>query len=117
MNADVKTLWVASLRDGSFKKGKFGLRDLDDHYDATGVLCELAVSAGVLGQPKKYDKPDSSTFFGYMYGTPGDHHATGLPAAVVKWSGLSYREGYKVALMGDEGMSFSKLADWIEENL
>lgn len=118
MEKKVKALWVATLKSGVFTKGKYQLRDIEDCYDATGVLCELAVSAGVIPQPRKYDRKGSE-FFGYRYGDPdsNDGHATGLPEAVQAWSGVDYRTGYKVAMMGDKGKSFDKIAEWIEENL
>lgn len=116
MDPKVKALWVASLRDGSFKRGKFKLRDLDERFDPAGVLCELAVIAGVIPPAKRYDNPQTM-WFGYKYGTNGDSQSTGLPKAVCKWSGLPYRTAYKVSLMSDEGASFAKVADWIEENL
>lgn len=113
MTPDAKELWVASLRDGSFVKGKYGLRDLEDRYDATGVLCELAVMNGIIKPAKRYDKPDASVFFGYTY----DGLATGISKKVEEWSGLSYRLGFNIAMKGDRGMSFDKIADWIEDNL
>lgn len=117
MKKTVKTLWVEALRSGNYKKCQYQLRDLDDRYDATGVLCELAVENGIIPTPVKQDDPDEHTFFGYVYGPKTNRKATGLPDAVVQWSGLEYRVGYKVAMMGDKGMSFNKLADWIEANL
>lgn len=117
MNSDVKALWVASLKDGSFKQGKFGLRDLDDYYDAQGVLCELAVSAGVIDPPTKHTKPEASVFFGYIYGPKDNRTATGLPKAVCEWAGIEYRLAYSIGLMGDNGKKFTEIADWIEENL
>lgn len=116
MNPDIKALWVASLRDGSFRRGRFQLRDLDDYFDPIGVLCELAVSAGVLDQPERYDN-EGGVFFGYRYGSPGDYHATGLPKAVEEWSSLNYHTAYRVAMLSDNGKTFIQIADWIEENL
>lgn len=117
MNKKVKALWVASLRDGSFKKGKYQLRDLEDCYDASGVLCELAVSAGIIDAPKRYDKPDAQVFFGYQYGDPktDKNRATGIPEAVQKWADISYRTAYRIAMMGDSGKTFNQIADYIEK--
>jgi hypothetical protein len=119
MDSKVKTSWVDALRSGHYKKCQYQLKDLDGYYDATGVLCDLAVQAGVIPAPVKQDDPDKHVFFGYVYGdgTTKGRMAAGLPAPVCEWSGLEYRTGYKVAMMGDKGMSFNKLADWIEENI
>lgn len=118
MNSDVKAKWVDALRSGFYKQGKYKLRDLGDYYDATGVLCDLAVSAGVIASPTRYDAEDG-IFFGYTYGdlTQSDAFSTGLPRAVREWAGIEYRLAYRIALMGDEGKNFNQLADWIEENL
>ena len=118
MDKDVKTKWIDALRSGYYKQGKYKLRDLGDYYDATGVLCDLAVNASVIASPKRYDAEDG-VFFGYTYTDPDSkvEWATGLPKAVQTWAGIEYRLAYRIALMGDEGMSFNKLADWIEESL
>ena len=118
MNKDVKAKWVEALRSGYYKQGKYKLRDLGDYYDATGVLCDLAANASVIGSPTRYDAPDG-IFFGYTYGDAksNDSFATGLPRAVREWAGIEYRLAYRVALMGDEGKTFNQIADYIEENL
>lgn len=113
MDATVKAAWVAALRDGHFRKGKYGLRNLDERYDAQGVLCELAVRAGIIAEPKRYAKPEAEVFEGYTY----DGEAVGLSKKVCEWAGIDYRIGFQIGLMGDEGKSFDKIADWIEENL
>jgi len=46
MNADVKALWVAALRSGDYTQAKRYLRPHDGHC-CLGVLCEVAVTAGV----------------------------------------------------------------------
>lgn len=117
MNSQVKDLWVSSLRSGDFKKGKFGLHDLDECYDATGVLCRLAVKAGVIPEPVRQDNKDEHIFFGYVYISHDgrERQATGLLKDVQEWSGVSYRQGMKVAMMGDNGKSFDFIADYIEE--
>lgn len=114
MNPQIKKLWVAALRDGSFVKGFYQMRDLNDHYDATGVLCELAVIEQIIDPPKRIDA-EESIYKGYVYGP--EKLAVGLPKAVEEWAGISYSYAWRIALKGDEGMSFIKLADWIEENL
>jgi hypothetical protein len=115
MNRSIRDLWAASLKDGSFKQGKYQLRDLDDYYDATGVLCELAVSAGVIDPPKKRTKPEAQLFFGYDYGHKT--YGTQVPQPVLYWAGLTQYTAYHVALMGDRGKKFPEIAEWIEENL
>lgn len=117
MDKQVKQKWLAALRSGEYKQGKYRLRETDVLWDATGVLCDLAERQGVIGPPQYLDDAQG-VFTGYRYGDKqSGWHATGLPEAVIKWSGVSYSRGYKVAMMGDYGKNFNQLADWIEENL
>lgn len=116
MNPKVKALWVASLRDGSFEQGKYALRELGDLYDPCGVLCELAVSAGILAPATEYSKDNGAeVFFGYTYGEDSQKSATILPEPVGKWAGISTHIGYRLSLMGDNGKSFDEIATYIEE--
>lgn len=118
MDSKVKALWVCSLRDGSFKQGKSIMRDLDEHYDAVGVLCELAVSAGVIPPAKRYDKASGAQhFFGYQYQDGKHHTATRVPKAVHEWAGIGYWTCNHIQTMNDKGWSFEKIADYIEENI
>lgn len=117
MKPDVKTEWVAALRSGQYKRGRYQLRDNDDRYDPLGVLCELAIKAGVGLERRQYDRSDGK-FFGWTYRDPNQSHAlaTGLPEAVCAWSGLSYREGYRIAMASDKGMNFKQVADLVEKS-
>lgn len=120
MNEIVKAAWIADLRSGYYKKGKYQLREQGDFFDATGVLCEQAVREGIIAEPiftPKRAEDAERSWSGYRYGDTGDSLGTGLPKQVVEWSGVSYRTGYKISMMGDKGMSFNKIATWIEENL
>lgn len=118
MDPKVKQMWIDALRSGLYKKGLYGLKNLDGDVDAAGILCELAVASGIIPEPVRYDQK-GNTFFGYLYrdneyvaGT-----ATGLPSAVEKWAGISYARAYRIAMKGDKGMSFADIADYVEANL
>ena len=117
MDKKVKARWTDALRSGFYRKGTYQLRDLDDHYDPLGVLCELAVLDGVLSPPQKLDGSNAQVFYGYRYGSEGDWTATGLPTAVQEWSGLDYHLGYRVGCLSDGGKTFVEIADWIDSNL
>jgi hypothetical protein len=114
MNATVKKEWLHELRTGSYKKGKYGLRDIEDYYDAAGILCELAVRHNIIDPPTKYDGSDPdkpNVFFGYAY----DGLATGLSDAVCSWAGVSYGQVFSMCVKADRGWSFNKVADYIEK--
>lgn len=123
MKADIKALWVDALRSGLYKQGKYQLREQGDFYDPVGVLCELAVSAGVIAPAtftprEKHAIPDRS-WSGYKYVSNDpllrETGATGIPKDVAEWADLSYYLGMRVSRMGDKGKKFSEIADYIEK--
>lgn len=114
MTPSVKTALVTALRSGNFKKAKYQLRDCDSHYDPAGILCELAVDAGIIPAAKDLTQKtgrEDAIFFGYTY----ENRATGIPDAVAKWADVSYRSMYNLCLKSDHGMTFDQVADYIEE--
>lgn len=48
MNKEIQDRWVAALRSGEYKQGKYRLQRDDDTYCCLGVLCDLAVKDGVV---------------------------------------------------------------------
>lgn len=116
MDAKVKAEWLACLRDGSYKQTKYALQDLDNHFDAVGVLVDRAVSAGVLPAPIRRDR-EGGMFFGYTYQDDNHVTATRCPKAVYEWAGIGYWTCNHIQSMNDNGKSFAQIADWIEENL
>lgn len=118
MDAKVKQEWIDALVSGFYKQGKYQLREQGDFYDPCGVLCELAVNAGIIEPasftPKsKHSLPDRS-WSGYKYGSDG---VTGLPAAVQEWAGVPYYIGMRISRMGDLGKNFEFIAQHIKEHL
>lgn len=114
MNQTIKNNWVSALREGFYRQGKYQLRDLDDHYDAVGVLMDLASIAGVIPEPKKKDgSSGAGVFFGWLY----DDSATRLTKAVEDWSGLPYWTANRILTMNDEGKTFEQIAKFIEKEL
>lgn len=112
MNPTVKAEWIACLTDGSYKQGKYGLRDLDDHFDAVGVLMDRAAAAGVIDAPVFYGPREGGVFFGWTY----DGSATRLTKAVGEWSGLDYWSANRIITMNDSGKSFIEIASYIKEH-
>jgi hypothetical protein len=85
MNAEIRSKWTAALRSGDFEQGIecLGYNDPDDGDKrkncCMGVLCELAVEAGVLTSVLILD-----TVF---YGAEVENRT--LPDEVIAWAGLS----------------------------
>ncbi len=85
MNPEVKAEWIEALRSGEYKKGMGRLRGADspnDYYCCLGVLCELAVKAGVIEPVERGGIYDS-----YRYGEEGELSL--LPKAVQEWAGVT----------------------------
>lgn len=124
MDTDIKARWVSALRSGDYKQGK-GLLRKDDKFCCLGVLCELAVAAGVIGFEVNADPDDDDQYDGatHIYGEGENVHY--LPDEVVTWAGIEYFNPVvpvgtfrkQLAQINDEGRPFSEIADLIEEHL
>jgi hypothetical protein len=118
MNQNVKAKWTTALRSGKYQQGHGflkinGKNGDEDRFCCLGVLCELAVEAGVTGR--------MGEGYNTRYGKGYDTNASVLPAHVRNWAGMdshagSYDYGQQ-SLTGanDGGLSFSEIADIIEK--
>src|SRR5690348_17476896 len=96
MDPQIKAEWVAALRSGEYRQGSGTLRSDQDEFCCLGVLCDLAVKAGVPGiTVEERHSQVSNTLLGYAYGGPEIPDVKGsttsyayLPAAVMAWAGL-----------------------------
>ena len=133
MNQDIKDQWLIALRSGDYEQGtRSGLHSRDEKFCCLGVLCDLAVKAGVLPKavqvnayenyeyrdtdPKRLDNDQPSLNGGYA------------PYEVVQWAGLSDcnppmtvpngKWSDSLALLNDSGnYDFAALANLIEAQL
>lgn len=122
MNPEIKEQWVKALRSGDYKQGQNVLRNKNDEFCCLGVLCDLAVKEGVIGEPSR--KPG---FDYYFYNGDDDWGGTKvLTLPVMEWAGLSddnpdvrlVRLGKtSLAELNDENWTFQRIADVIEEQL
>lgn len=95
MDIDLKAKWVAALRSGTYQQTQHQLKD-DVGFCCLGVLCDI--------QGADFDAIRKE------YGT------LSLSANPAKYfSGVPHTE--KLSTMNDEGVSFSEIAGYIEENL
>lgn len=129
MDAAVKAQWVEALRSGDYRQGKGCLHfrphdDLlppaDDTFCCLGVLCDLAIKAGV--EVKAWRGPGVQQY---------DGEASFLPSAVVAWSGLPDPAGdvrdprvqdlhgdwTSLSAVNDAGAPFAEIAAMIEAQL
>lgn len=137
MDSAIKKLWTDALRGGDYKQTRNMLNRPNVGHCCMGVLCELAVIAGVV--ESVLEPGDTST--GYRSAPtstdddqPAEHDT--LPRAVVKWAGLGSHdpcvainsEFYSLSRHNDggrlkpwevlrKGRSFAEIADAIERDL
>jgi hypothetical protein len=132
MKQEIKEKWVAALRSGEYEQTTAALHRLapsgdpdsqrpQPGYCCLGVLCDLALKAGVItsrvqGALEVYDVEDDAT----------------LPRSVAEWADFqlavpnfdyAYRIGgyfddqgvsHALTELNDGGMSFAEIADIIE---
>lgn len=125
MDPKIKAAWVQALRSGDYQQ-TFGqlqrVANADESrplgFCCLGVLCELAVAAGVIN---RYGNPYSS---GVEYGMEYTRSSGGLVSAVTKWANLNSTvviidgEGRSLASINDgRDFTFAQIADLIEEQL
>lgn len=129
MNPAIKALWVTALLDGNSEQGRgfLGYTSEEDGKEkrcCLGVLCDLAVLAGVI--PPAYDDPMHK---GHMYGDEREANNSFLPTVVRDWAGLSstnpvvYMDKevwvgeFTLSGMNDEGQNFTEIAAAIAKSL
>lgn len=89
MKAEVRDLWAEALLSGEFEQTTGLLHEVGGGLCCLGVLCEVAVKAGVIPAPDTTE--DGAYQYGQYAGPSGDiaHTSTSvLPLAVVEWAGF-----------------------------
>lgn len=108
MNADLKTAWVEALRSGKYKQTQKFLR-VDGGYCCLGVLCDIS------GEGTWAQDPWSNSS-GYSY--EGEFDTERLTPSMLHAFEISNEDAEALMEMNDkEGLSFSSIADYIEDNL
>jgi hypothetical protein len=107
MPGKLKAAWLEALSSGRYKQTDGQLRD-GDGFCCLGVLCDV-VHPGCLDEQGN---------------TPLEQGESLLPARIQEYSGLTRDVQLKLANMNDgggewyrAGMSFQKIANWIERNI
>lgn len=133
MNQEVKAEWTKALRSGDYSQTTGRLRratgDGKGGFCCLGVLCDLAVKAGVttLREVVPFEDDDDLVF--YHYGS--NEETAVLPPEVRDWAGLSGENPYldggpqpdedeyvrhdTLASTNDGGATFSEIADIIDQ--
>jgi hypothetical protein len=132
VKTEIKKQWVEALRSGNYVQGKHRLhQDIegDQEFCCLGVLCDLAVQAGVKVERSKGQDADEDDVYYY------DNQMDLLPDSVMQWADMDTRGGDFVmedpdeegphglprylestlAEENDRGRTFEDLAALIEE--
>lgn len=123
MKKEIADKWIAALESGKYKQGRSSLR-FNNEFCCLGVLCELAVEAGVITEAKRILNGQSLL---YYY---DDCNASYLPSAVRDWAGMYHIAGIfnnevndddrylpSLTRLNDDGVSFVEIADVIRKNV
>lgn len=107
LKPEIKKQWVAALRSGKYRQGRFALKQ-GREFCCLGMLCDLYGKAH--GVPWSTSKEDGATMLGA---------SLDLPGAVIEWAFGAKRPPHNrlVAMNDDEKKSFAEIADYIEEVL
>lgn len=132
MNPEIKQRWLTALRSGKYKQGIGRLKTRQDagpvRHCCLGVLCDLAVEAGVVGNTLRLRMINGAEELTWRYGEEGEVNY--LPPEVEKWAGLARSTAIFAPVIGEEGTvptalsslndsgtTFEEIANLIEEQL
>lgn len=121
LDPDFKAAWLAALRSGNYRQGKFKLRKPDDRDPDTQLFCCLGVACDITGEPtaelalplrssvaKWYDCDEE------LLPCDGEFTLTVKASAFA----VTFNDAETdLAALNDDGLSFSKIANIIEEQL
>lgn len=116
MKPELKKLWVEALRSGEYEQTQEQLCDSTDDggysYCCLGVLCEVAIKAGLPitvnfgeDEPKAYDFNGITNTADLNYQLLKEFELT------------SENQSTLIGMNDDENAPFTEIADWIEGNL
>lgn len=134
MNPEIKKMWADALRSGQYVQGTRYLKYETPQgfcHCALGVLCDLAVKAGVAEWLDAADCEEHPALGSLVHVSHCDIGETALPRSVAEWAGLAgiscydpelWDEGHVRKLLVSDwndgrGVTFHQIADMIEEQL
>lgn len=118
MKEELKQKWVDELRSGKYEQGRRCLKSTQGKYCCLGVLCEIS-------DVGEFDPNDTMQIHTELTYTPvaegmafkyeGESGVGVPPLRFLDHIGFVSLEVYELAKMNDAGVSFDKIADYIEE--
>lgn len=116
---DFKAKWLTALRSGTYQQGECSLAhpDYNDDNEFLGMrYCCLGVAGKVMGLPD-----DQLKWAGIIADLREEKYlfppVLQQPITCMTPTGEKGNVVDRLTGMNDNGISFSKIADWIEENL
>ena len=143
MNQEIKAKWVNALRSGDYEQGQGALKNPDGQYCCLGVLCDLYDKHRMEEFGAESSWAVDTVSLNEYISVLGDRTEVGVPSnEVVDWAGLpdnnpevlidlpevliledeieeeKYQYELPIAELNDDhGLTFTELADLIEEQL
>jgi hypothetical protein len=121
MNLIIARLWAAEARSGKYTQGR-GLLSAGGCHCFNGILCELAVAAGVTTVRRADSKQLDVEAMAYApadrFGQRAGVGYRSTPYEVLEWAGLSHRSESELSSLNDlpRRLTFNQLADYIDAN-
>lgn len=110
MKEEVVSLWKSALLSGRYQqaKGSLGIEvDGQSYFCCLGVLCELAIQAGMPVTRGKVTHSDGVSYFSY----DGRHEV--LPSSVLNWLGLSEEDPTCISPQPRSSMYKTRSGEWV----
>lgn len=116
--------WVEKLRSNEFDQTVERLRYESGEDDNTpegfcclGVACHISRKVRI-SKTVSYEVRGGSKEYYYQWDdNPDSRESSLLPHSFREWIGLTEKEHKHLYKMNDAGLSFSQIADWIEDNI
>lgn len=117
MKKDIADRWVAALRSGEYRQTTEALRNCKG-FCCLGVLVDIYLDTSPDATVKQRETWTEGEFWVPHAG--GYYENAVLPSIVREWAGMKFSdgalgEGKYLTAMNDTGMSFSEIADVIED--
>jgi hypothetical protein len=119
MNPEIKAKWVAALRSGEYKQGLGYLCDTDYNYCCLGVLTDIYCKE-VLGaklEPHDMAHPEGEWLNDEVRDWGGLNAGDPFVDFVLDAADERFDLDNRLSFINDHGISFSVIADIIEEQL
>ena len=91
MKAEIKAQWIKALRSGKYKQGRGALRKTDNTYCCLGVLCDLAIKAGL---EVEVEAVGTANYYNF------DGECSYLPTVIADWAGIDFLPSVANARLG-----------------